>query len=57
MELNIFTKPSQLINYWHKIRFSHEAYSLAEDDPYATKVFVSISQGVLCGPLLSILKF
>lgn len=57
MELNIFTKPSQLINYWHKIRFSHEAYSLAEDDPYATEVFVSISQGVLCEPLLSILKF
>lgn len=57
MELNIFTKPRQLINYWHEIHFCHEAYSLADDDPYATIVFVSISQGVLCGPSLSILNF
>lgn len=35
MELNIFTKPRQLINYWHKIHVRHEAYSLADDDPYA----------------------
>lgn len=35
MELNIFTKPRQLINYWHKIHLRHEAYSLAGDDTYA----------------------